>query len=109
MLINKCTEVFWQHKDEILDGNFNQSLLDAIPGMQDALKRISEVSIARIYNARKVIELEIAGFRIMSGLVEDFVTAALTPKEERDKEHKKCWSCCLSSSGLMKRVHRMKR
>ncbi|WP_114793210.1 deoxyguanosinetriphosphate triphosphohydrolase [Niabella yanshanensis] len=89
VLINKCTEVFWQHKDEILEGSFNQSLLDAIPGMQDALSHINQVSVARIYNAKKVIELEIAGFRIMSGLVEDFVTAALTPKEVRDKEHKK--------------------
>lgn len=89
VLINKCAEAFWTFRDEIMEGKFNQSLLDVIPGMQDALKRISEVSVARIYNAKKVIELEIAGFRIMSGLVEDFVTAALTPREMRDKEHRK--------------------
>lgn len=43
----------------------------------------------KIYNTRKVVELEIAGFKIMSGLVEDFATAALTPADRREKEHKK--------------------
>ncbi|MCH5599803.1 deoxyguanosinetriphosphate triphosphohydrolase [Niabella ginsengisoli] len=89
VLISKCSEVFWQHRDTILLGTFNKSLTDAIPDMQEALEKIKQVSVEKIYNAKKVIELEIAGFRIMSGLVEDFVTAALTPKPERDKEHKK--------------------
>ncbi|MCH5716481.1 hypothetical protein [Niabella hibiscisoli] len=65
--------------------------------------------MARIYNAKKVIELEIAGFRIMSGLVEDFVAAALTPKDVRDKEHKKYWSYYLNSSVLKMPVRRMKK
>ena len=89
VLINKCIDVFWENRQEIIGGDFNKSLIDAIPGMQPALKYISKVSVAKIYNARKVIELEIAGFRIMSGLVEDFVTAALTPGVARDKEHQK--------------------
>lgn len=89
VLIEKCTEVFWQNREAMLAGEFEKSLVDAIPEMQEALKRIASVSVEKIYNARKVIELEIAGYRIMSGLVEDFVTAALTPKNEREKEHQK--------------------
>ncbi len=88
-LTYKCSDVFWQNRDAILSGIFNKSLMNAIPGMQDVLDKISKISVNKIYNAKKVIELEIAGYRIMSGLVEDFVTAALTPKERRDKEHQK--------------------
>ncbi len=89
VLIEKCTNAFWENREAILAGQFGQSLTDAIPNMQDALKHIANISVEKIYNARKVIELEIAGYRIMSGLVEDFVTATLTPAEKREKEHKK--------------------
>ncbi|WP_346237514.1 deoxyguanosinetriphosphate triphosphohydrolase [Niabella insulamsoli] len=89
VLINKCSEVFWQHREAILSGDFNKSLIEALPELQPVLQKIGSLSIEKIYNARKVIELEIAGFRIMSGLVEDFVTAALTASPERDKEQKK--------------------
>ncbi|ANH79859.1 deoxyguanosinetriphosphate triphosphohydrolase [Niabella ginsenosidivorans] len=89
VLIHKCTEVFWEHRTAILSGDFDKSLINAIPELEAPLKTIAEISVQKIYNARKVVELEIAGFRIMSGLVEDFVTAALTPRNEREKEHNK--------------------
>lgn len=89
VLISKCTEVFWENRTEILSGSFDKSLLNAIPELEHPLKKIADISVQKIYNARKVIELEIAGFRIMSGLVEDFVVAALTPGDQREKEHEK--------------------
>ncbi|MFT4095106.1 MAG: deoxyguanosinetriphosphate triphosphohydrolase [Niabella sp.] len=88
-LIDKCVSVFWQNRDAILAGNFTASLMETIPEMQDILKKIEKISVQKIYNARRVIELEIAGYRIMSGLVEDFVTAALVEESKREKEHKK--------------------
>lgn len=88
-LIYKCTHVFWENRDAILAGTFEKSLIDAIPGLEAALREIADISRQKIYNARKVVELEIAGFRIMSGLVEDFVTAALTPAQLRETEHRK--------------------
>ncbi|MBO9595674.1 MAG: deoxyguanosinetriphosphate triphosphohydrolase [Niabella sp.] len=88
-LIYKCTGVFWQNRDTILAGTFEKSLIDAIPELEQPLQKIAAISRKKIYNARKVVELEIAGFRIMSGLVEDFVTAALTPAVLREKEHQK--------------------
>lgn len=88
-LIYKCADVFWKNKDKIIRGDYEKSLIEDIPELQSVMKRIEEKSIEKIYNARKVVELEIAGFRIMSGLVEDFVSSALTPKAKRDKEQKK--------------------
>ena len=89
ILTNRCKEVFIQNQEAILAGNFNTSLIDALPEMAAALQHIREQSVKNIYNAKKVVGLEIAGFRIMSGLVEDFVSAALTPKNHREKEHQK--------------------
>lgn len=88
-LINKCADIFWDKKEEILKGNYNHSLLDSIPELKEVMGKIEKISIEKIYNAKKVVQLEIAGFRIMSGLVEDFVTAALTTEKQREKEQKK--------------------
>lgn len=85
----KCADVFWNNKEAILAGSYEKSLLDDIPELTLVLESISDISKKYIYNARKVVELEIAGFRIMSVLVEEFVTAALTPEKDREKEHNK--------------------
>lgn len=88
-LTNRCADVFLNNKESILSGLYNKSLIEDIPEVSDTLKIIKDISTKQIYNARKVVELEIAGFRIMSALVKDFVNAALTPKDDREKEHKK--------------------
>jgi dGTPase len=88
-LIYKTTDAFWENRDDILIGDYDKSLIDCIPEIASIMKKIENVSIKKIYNAKKVIQLEIAGFRIMSALVEDFVTSALTEDESRDKEQNK--------------------
>ena len=47
--------------------------------VQDALNllEIDEISKARIYNYRTVVEKEIAGYKVMSGLLEEFVPAVM--------------------------------
>lgn len=88
-LLNKTVNVFWENKEAILKGEFSISLLNAIPELKDAMKAINTKSVEQIYNAESVIKLEIAGFRIMSGLVEDFVSSALVDKNSRTTEQKK--------------------
>ncbi|MCU4175219.1 dGTP triphosphohydrolase [Carboxylicivirga sp. N1Y90] len=88
-LTYKCAKVFLQNKELILKGEYNKSLIQDIPELEKTMQDIENKSIDRIYNARNVVELEIAGFRIMSSLIEDFVTSALTSLENRDKEQKK--------------------
>ncbi len=91
-LIYKCAEVFWDNRDNILKGQYEYSLIKSIPEIRDILDEIETKSVERIYNANGVVKLEIAGFKIMSGLVEDFVNAALIPNSKREKEHKKILS-----------------
>ncbi|UEG53343.1 deoxyguanosinetriphosphate triphosphohydrolase [Mucilaginibacter daejeonensis] len=85
----RCSEIFIENKDAIITGDYENTLIEDIPELNNELKAINDLSVKKIYNYKEVVKLELAGFRIMSGLVEDFVTAALTPEKLRQKEHKK--------------------
>ncbi|WP_245857040.1 dGTP triphosphohydrolase [Mucilaginibacter auburnensis] len=85
----KCADVFIKNEEQILAGQYHNTLIEDIPELASELKAIVSLSYKKIYNYKEVVKLELAGFRIMSGLVEDFVTAALIPKEQRQKEHNK--------------------
>lgn len=73
-LIDSCTEVFLKHEADIIEGKFDHALADLCE-FGGALKKISEVSIQKIYRARQVVEIEAAGHEILPGLLEEFVAA----------------------------------
>ena len=64
-------------------------MISEIPEAKNIINEIKDISGKQIYNAYSVSKIEIAGFRIMSGLIEDFIDAALTPHDKRQKRHKK--------------------
>ena len=88
-LTKRCSDIFLDKKDEILKGVFNNDLISEIPEAKETIDKIKSISKEHIYNAYSVSKIEIAGFRIMSGLIEDFIEAALTPEGIRQKRHKK--------------------
>jgi dGTPase len=88
-LTNAAAQVFIKNADQILNGSFNVSLLDKAEAFESILKRIQKISVERIYNHDSVIKIELAGFRVMSGLIEDLVEAALTPAESRNTRQRK--------------------
>jgi dGTPase len=88
-LTNRCADVFIENQDLILSGNYNISLMDGITELQDVLDEIGTISRQSIYNHESVVRIELAGFHIMSGLIEDFVEAALTDIKKRSKRQEK--------------------
>lgn len=74
-LINACTSVFLDNEKEILQGSFDTALTDASV-FRDPLKEISRHSVARIYRARHVVEIEAAGHEVLPGLLDEFILAA---------------------------------
>ena len=50
---------------------------------QELIKNINSFSVKHIYNYRSVVEIEIAGFNIIGGLLREFVDAVLFPKRPR--------------------------
>ena len=87
-LINGCAEAFVLYQDEILAGTFEKSLVDALNvDIVEQMKVISKISVAQIYNAPTVVQIEIAGYRVMNSLLEEFVPAYLkTNKTIFDKK-----------------------
>ncbi|MGB0175677.1 MAG: dGTP triphosphohydrolase [Owenweeksia sp.] len=86
-LVTECACVFTDHSEAILKGTFKGALIDHCEAVQEPLKLIEKISIDRIYNHSSVVKIELAGFKIMSGLIEDLVEAALA--NEKEKRHKK--------------------
>jgi dGTPase len=88
-LVNACADVFMQNQAAIAGGAFKGSLITELANLKAPLELIQKKSVAKIYNHESVIKIELAGFKIMSGLIEDLVEAALTNKEQRQNRHKK--------------------
>ncbi len=76
-LATAAAEVFSENSDSILNGTFNSGLLDYLELSHPALKEIAAFSVDRIYNHDTVLQLEIAGYRVMSDLLSLFIPAAL--------------------------------
>lgn len=87
-LIHGCASVFVKNQEKFLNGTFQSSLVDALDKeIVQQMKRIEQVSVARIYNAPTVVQIEIAGYKVMNALLEEFVPAYLkTNKTMFDKK-----------------------
>lgn len=86
-LVAKCTEIFFEYEDQLLDGSLNKPLIDLLDEKTTSLiNKIDEVSVKKIYNDKSVIEIEIAGFHIIGGLLKEFVSAVLQPDTSKSKK-----------------------
>lgn len=77
-MVRACSDVFYNEQEALLKGDFNKSLTDAIPAeLKMAWKKIAEVSVERIYNNSSVVQIEVAGYKVIGGLLEEFIPAYL--------------------------------
>lgn len=81
VLVNRCAEAFVRHEDEILAGSFTGSLLDHIPDLErNGYHRCEALSWEKIYCAGDVVDIELAGTRIISFLIHELVKAVRNPQ-----------------------------
>ncbi|MDE5690467.1 MAG: dNTP triphosphohydrolase [Duncaniella sp.] len=79
-LVNRCAETFLNHEEEILRGQFRGSLLDHIPDPEHrAYRDCAALSWKKIYCAGDVVDIELAGTRIISFLIHELVKAVCNP------------------------------
>lgn len=80
-LENKCVEAFVANEEAILNGTFEGSLIDHIDETQrQAYKHCSALSYQRIYHSKPVLDVELAGYKIMQTLMETMIEAAVNPE-----------------------------
>lgn len=81
-LIYACVEVFLENYEAVMKGHFEGSLVDHLPETAaNAMERVKEVSMGKIYAHRSVVEIEIAGYKIIGTLLDEFVRAVIHPKD----------------------------
>ncbi|WP_115169929.1 deoxyguanosinetriphosphate triphosphohydrolase [Sphingobacterium spiritivorum] len=77
-LIHGCVDVFFKEQDKFLAGTFPMALMDALEDdVVQQMKKISKISVAQIYNAPTVVQIEVAGYKVMNALLAEFVPAYL--------------------------------
>jgi dGTPase len=87
LLIFRVRDIFIQHEEQLLEGALPKSLIDYLPPRESALiKRIDAFSIQHIYNHRSVVEIEIAGYNVIGGMLKEFVGALLNPRSNKSEK-----------------------
>jgi len=73
-LINEAATIFLENESTILNGDYNNSLLDKCK-YEAQVNDIIKISVERIYRSKEVVEKEVAGYRVLSDLLEVFISA----------------------------------
>ena len=74
VLIEEAVQLFVANEEAILGGTFTGALLDKSK-YQAQINDIIKISVSNVYQSQEVIEKEIAGYKILSALLETFTTA----------------------------------
>lgn len=79
-LVDCCAEIFIKHEQDILDGNFEGSLLTRLPERELAgYRRCTELSWRKIYASQNVVDIDLAGSSIITFLLQKFTHAISHP------------------------------
>lgn len=70
--VSEAMSCFLDAEQAILDGRFDEPLLDQIPHRAE-MDELIRVGAKRLYCAPEVVEIEAAGFQVMSELLERFI------------------------------------
>ena len=69
VLTKACVETFVEHEEDILSGTFQGPLIKQIaPPVRDAYKKCSETAFAKIYCAKDVLDIELAGYQVIEAV-----------------------------------------
>ncbi|MFS4492975.1 deoxyguanosinetriphosphate triphosphohydrolase [Maribacter sp. 2308TA10-17] len=79
-LIQDAIDVFINNEEAILDGTFDVSLMDKSK-YEAQITDIISLSVDKIYQSQEVIEKEIAGYKIISDILDVYITALVREKE----------------------------
>lgn len=80
-LVECCVETFMKNEPAIMAGEFEGSLLNNIsPTQKDAYHNLARLSWDKIYCAPDVVDVELAGNRIVTFLMDKFIDAVVHPE-----------------------------
>lgn len=75
-LIIDCVALFMKHEEAMLQGTFSKSLTD-LSSYKVQLDDILNITIERVYQHKEVVDKEIAGYKIISTILNALATAVM--------------------------------
>ncbi len=85
-LVEASANVFISNAESILKGTYNNSLMGEVEFQAPELEEIADLSFKKIYKHKSVIEIEIAGYNVMSELLKLFIPAVLSNEKKGNME-----------------------
>ncbi|HTF82694.1 MAG TPA: dNTP triphosphohydrolase, partial [Cytophagales bacterium] len=87
LLVEESARCFWKHRAQIKDGSYGTSIFDSFEGdLKEHLKKIEEISVHKVYNYKASVEVELAGYQVLGGLMDEFIPAVLKPTNSYNKK-----------------------
>lgn len=82
LLVAECVQTFVDNEAALLEGTFEGSLIHHIsPLASDAYRHCTQVAYDKIYRSRDVVDIELAGFRIITTLLKMMIDAVRSPEK----------------------------
>jgi dGTPase len=84
-LVCQVVRVFMANLERLLEGTYNEPLIDQIESASD-LEKVRSVSKDSIYSHRTILQIEAAGFQVIPGLLDMFLSALASPGTSSSKK-----------------------
>jgi len=75
-LVWQTADAMMTHLDKMMTGEYDSHLTNELPAT-NALEEITKISVAKLYTAKAIVEIEAAGFEVLAGLLDAFLNATL--------------------------------
>ncbi|MCB0699583.1 MAG: deoxyguanosinetriphosphate triphosphohydrolase [Chitinophagales bacterium] len=84
LMTDKLARIFMQHEEALLAGELQQDLMSCLPEKDKQLiDVINDFSFKHIYNYKSVVQIEIAGYNVIGGLLKELMDAILHPDKTK--------------------------
>lgn len=86
-LVDECTRVFLENEQDILKGTFSGSLIKRVSlHVAEAYNACSKKAVSTVYSADIVLDIELAGYRIIQTLLDVYIPAVLSPQKSYSRQ-----------------------
>lgn len=85
-LVQECVRTFIDHEEDILEGRFHGTLISHIAlRPMEAYKQCSATAFHKIYRSKAVVDVELAGFKVITSLLELYLEAVTHPQKAHSR------------------------
>ncbi len=84
-LIYQVADIFMKKEQELLKGEFDKPLCELIPSYK-LLEKIKTIVEEKIYRYKPVLQIEAAGFQVLPGLLDTFLSSVMNSKKHSSKK-----------------------